>query len=161
MEEHKNKTATPFQMVKFRTGHFSANYSKWLTKETQNIEHYTTHYQLYGEPCVIVRKDVYLPRYDGRFNEYGFNKIVYFKGLGVVDEHNFNAFMVDLYLSSLHTTSKDFLLKVVEIKMQGKEERTKHGGSSVQTSDEWLFGCECLCFAIIFVSGSRQIYHIW
>ena len=84
--EYKNKTATPFQMIQFKTGHCSANYSKWFNKETQNIE-----------------------RYDERLNEYGFKKIVHIKGLGVVDGHSFNVL------------NDRFILKLVEIKMQGKE----------------------------------------
>ena len=87
-------------MVQFKTGHCSANYSKWFefNKETQNIA-----------------------RYDERFNEYGFNKIVHIKGLGVVDRHSFNVLNDGFIFFIIKCNVKRCILKLVEIKMEGKE----------------------------------------
>ena len=81
---------------------------------------------------------------------YRFNKIVNTKEVDVADRHNFNVLNDEFILSSLHTKSKDFISKIVAAKMQEKRrQRTKRVGSMVQTSDEYLFGCLCLCFAVV------------
>ena len=159
IEEYKHRTATPFEMVKFKISHFSANYLKWFNKETQNIDHYTAHYQLYCELYIIVKNDGYLSRYDGRFNDYGFNKIVYIKGLGAVDGDNFNVLMMDLYLSSLHTTSKDFSIKTCGNKNARKRRKTNMLG---RVCKQVMNGCSDanVCVLRHFCVGSRQIYHL-
>ena len=158
-EEYKNKPATAFQMVKFKTGHCYANYSKWFNKETENIDYYTAHYQLHYEPHVITRNDGYLPRYDERFNEYGLNKIVHIKELHVADRHNFNVLNDGFIFITITYKVERFYTKTGENKNTRKRrQRTK--GLRVQTS---VNGCldANVCVLRSFCIGSRQIYHLW
>ena len=146
--------ATQLQTGKSKTCHGSANNSKWFNKETENTDYYTAHYQLYCESWVIVRTDGYLTRHDERFNGYRFNKIVYTEGVNVLN----NEFVLLL----LYKIKRFYFKNCRSQNARKRRQRTKLVGSIVQTSDEWLFGCLCLCFAVVLCSvGSGQTDHMW
>ena len=130
IKEYKNKTATPFHMAKFKPGHYSTNYSKWVDddQERYNGDYYKTEYQLYYEPYVIVKNDSNLRRYDERFNGYGFNKIVHIAGLAIADGYNFYVLNDGFVLSPLHRKSKDFIKTYRNKNMLKRKQRKKHIG---------------------------------